>query len=503
MSLTEPTDRRLRLCSTEQSRMLDEETIQSFGIDGNTLMEIAGMKGAEIIASLTQMGQKGVFLCGKGNNAGDALVIARYLAETSNHRVHVILTAGDKDLSPDAALNLDRLKKLANSNSAIAIADLHSNFDGQLPEADYLVDGLIGTGLSSGLREPFLGIVNAINLSRTLTFSLDCPTGLNCNTGQILGESVRADHTITFGTNKIGFYLNDGPQTTGTVHFADLPFPNYLRKNHAVLVDESLNAEIRMPQTASNHKYDKGTVHIVAGSAGMTGAAIMCAESAWKAGAGAVFLYAPKALLATYEQTLPQIIKVPLGSDGDDHFKPIYTEQILTKIAEKPGPAVIGPGAGRKKDTVTCFHKLLKEITVPVLLDADGLLAFEESKMNRRSDWILTPHPGELKHALNIEFGDDHQRLEKTVQFAKENGVTLVSKGFPTVVAGNDSPAFITGYNTKKFARAGFGDVLAGTIAGNLAVSKMPIESILRSLIETYTQIKNHPDPDPRDIYDR
>lgn len=501
MSLERPDNRFLRLTTSEQSRELDRSTIEEFGIDSITLMEIAGKRAGEIIAGETNRRASGVFVCGKGNNAGDALVAARYLVDQSGHSVTLILTADPDEFSEDASRNFRLLQTLKENGADITIQ--HQVDDINWQPFDYAVDGLIGTGLTSELRSPMDKLVDAINASGLPVYAMDIPTGLSCDTGDILGTCVRADHTITFGTNKVGFYIGNGPDVTGSVTMAELPFPDYLRNHSATLIDYQLAEEFDPLSRIASHKYEKGTVHIVAGSEGMTGAAIMASKSAWNAGAGAVILYAPKGLLPVYEQALPEIIKVPVGVAEDVHFTNKHILSISEKISEKPGVTLIGPGLGLAGTTRKCVEKLLETVDQPVILDADGLSVWQDCADFDTSNWTLTPHPGELHKHLGIESSSDAERIDRVRQFASENGVRVLSKGHPTFLATPDGNTFITGYDTRLFARAGFGDVLAGTIAGKLAVSHKTDQSITDALLSIYQTASTIEDPQPGDIYDR
>lgn len=503
MPIEQPNNRFLRLTTQEQSRNLDQSTIEEFGIDSITLMEIAGKQAAETIQEHLGEEASGVFVCGKGNNAGDAFVAARYLAETAMHSVTLMLASGSDSFSDDAQRNYDLLKKLSDHGT-----DIHFKTDIGIDALewhtfDYAVDGMIGTGLTSELRQPMADFVNKLNDAGLPIFAMDIPTGLNCDTGEILGTCIRAHHTITFGTNKVGFYLADGPSVTGEVTLADLPFPNYLREHKAVLINTSLAEEFSRQQPVAAHKYDKGTVHIVAGSEGMTGAAIMAARSAWNAGAGAVILYSPKGLLPIYEQVLPEIIKIPVGNSDDVHFTNGHSAVICEKIADKPGTVLIGPGLGLAASTQKFVLKLLKTIDNQVILDADGLAVWAECAEFDKSNWLITPHPGELAKYIGVSIASDSDRLASIEKISQDEGCRILSKGYPAILATPESGIFITGYDTRIFARAGFGDVLAGTIAGKLAVSKKIDSSITDALLSIYLTAEKIKEPQPSDIYDR
>lgn len=503
MSLQRPNNRKLRLCSRKESRKIDEVTIRDYGMSGLVLMEIAGLKASDIMKELMGSDCRGVYFCGKGNNAGDAFVIARYLADLPNHQITIVLAAGSEQFSDDAQTNFRLLKKLAKHNPRIEIVGKASR--DLIGRADYIVDGMIGTGLNSELRDPLLSCAEQINQSNATVFALDIPTGLDCDSGEILGSCVNADYTITFGTNKIGFYMGSGPDVAGQIHFAELPFPDHLRAHSATLIEPGLEAEFSPKAGQADHKYDRGTVHIIAGSAGMTGAAIMSAKSAWNAGAGAVFLYAPKGVLRVYEQTLPQIIKVPLGKESDDCYKITHAEPVLNNIKARPGTVLLGPGVGRSPETTAFIADVLKSINGPIILDADGLYGWNNliNSNPDMSEWIITPHIGELKTSVGLEFKTDDERLQASAKLSKQCGCTLLSKGYPTIVCTPDSGTYITGYDTRIFSKAGFGDVLAGTIAGKLAVSKNKTESVIRSLLENFQSVQHTAEPEPRHIYDR
>ncbi|NBC26156.1 MAG: NAD(P)H-hydrate dehydratase [Bacteroidetes bacterium] len=503
MSIYSPKNRFLRLCTAGQSRQLDDDTIHSFGLDGSILMEVAGLKAADLIRQRTRANAHGLFVCGKGNNAGDAFVIARYLADQPGHTITIVLAAGDEGLSPDAERNLGLLRTLSEQNAGIQFTDAAE------PElynsVDYIVDGMIGTGLSSDVREPLLGCIKRVNSSPAQTFSLDIPTGLHCDDGQVLGDCIHADHTITFGTNKIGFYLESGPDMCGDIHLAELPFPKHLRSHSGILIRPELLNETPEPKSPhkAEHKYQKGAVHIIAGSEGMTGAAIMAARSAWKAGAGAVFLYAPHKLLPIYEQTLPEIIKVPVGTADSHSFNPDHSRSVLKKIEEKPGVVLAGPGIGRSEETLQFIQEVVSRLDQPLLLDADALSGWKALASLDKSSWTITPHIGELRNAVGLSFKTDADRLREVRELAETEGCTVLSKGYPAFLAEPGREFFCTGYDTRLFAKAGFGDVLAGTIAGKMTVSKQKTDSIITAMLDIYTIASHFPDPEPRDIYDR
>jgi NAD(P)H-hydrate epimerase len=459
---------------------MDEKTISEFGIDGFTLMEIAGTRAADLIMSEIPSASHGLFFCGKGNNGGDALVVARLLSQ-QGHSITICFLSGTDDLSPDAGKNLRLLEKL---DSDIVIMD----WDEFNPTSfDYVVDGMLGTGLDSDVRAPYSDAIEWINQQEQPVFCLDVPTGLNSDTGQIMGASVQADFTLAFGALKKGFYLNEGFDTTGEVILCELSFPNKYKKPSAYLIDQNWVHQNTAVEKARKHKYDGGVLYIIAGSEGLTGAGILAARSAWSAGLGAVVLITPKGLLGIYEKQLEQIIKKPIGEVDDVYFKPTHLESVKNILNEKPGNLLIGPGLGRETETIRFIQELLLHYDGDAIIDADALFALSQQddfKKPQSSNWILTPHPGELKTLTGKDLEEDHKRLELVKKLATDKNITILSKGMPGIVGTETGETYITGYDTRNFTRAGFGDVLAGKVSAHWLIYRSPEIACFKALLD-------------------
>lgn len=477
------------LCSAEQCRRMDTRTIEEFGIDGFTLMEIAGTKAADFILSQTGPETNGLFLCGKGNNAGDALVIARILSE-KDYSVTICFVDGTNSLSPDTSKNLELLKKLEGS---ISFIDWESDFN--FTPFDFVVDGMFGTGLNSDVRSPYSKVINELNQSTKTVFSLDLPSGLHADTGRIMGDAVLADFTLTFGALKAGFYLNDGFERSGEIVLCELPFPNHFKEKSAYLIHEDWFSELSSTQKQRDHKYDGGVLYIISGSEGLTGAATLAAKSAWTTGIGAVVLITPKGLLNIYEKTLIQIIKKSVGNTNDMFFRLDHLKDVLSILKEKSGKLLIGPGLGRNEETLEFTQELLSEFEGDAIIDADALFAISKQENWSKPDssnWILTPHPGELKTLLDSEISDDFDRLLQVSAFSKKNNVTIVSKGFPGIIGTTKGEAYLTSYDTRAFTRAGFGDVLAGKIGAAFLTMSSPEQASIFAMLDGQEKATNH-----------
>ena len=485
------------------SQKIDRRTIEEMEIDGFTLMEIAGSSAAKILLQEKEL-THGVYLCGKGNNAGDALVVARYLLQ-NNISSTIVFLSGSDDLSPDTQKNLALLRKF-NSNDKLTLFEGWKQFNSP-EEFDFIIDGMLGTGLSSDVRGDYIKAVEWANQQSEPVFAMDIPTGLHADSGKIMGTVINAHTTFTFGGRKLGLYLGNGPESAGAVHYCELPFPNQYKEDcNNYLLDESW-IQVASP-TPGQHKYNSGVLYIIAGSEGLTGAAIMAAQSAWAEGLGAVILICPKGILPAYEQTLPSIIKKPVGNRDDFFFKEDHTNQVLEILSEKESALLLGPGLGREQSTVNFVQEVLSQTTRPAVIDADGLWCLaqmDELPDHEQSEWILTPHPGELNHLVqNIELQKE-SRLHTVRKYAQDTGVTLLAKGMPAIVGTPAGKCYLTNYDTKYFSRAGSGDVLAGKVSARLALNYSPASSCAHGLLKGKQKLQNylkhHQDlPEPSDF---
>lgn len=446
-------------------------------------METAGLQAARWIGSRTDEGSTGLYICGKGNNAGDALVVARYLSMHEKHACTILMLSGEDDLSPDTNKNLTLLKTLSQQDVTINFIKTLKSIPDE--KWDYIIDGMLGTGLTSDLRSPYDETVSWINSNSENhpVYSIDIPTGLNADHGKIMGNVVRADSTLSFGARKLGFFFNSGPDVTGEIVQFHLSFPDYHLKSTATALLPEHMKQLPSITRSAVHKYAKGVLYIIAGSEGLTGAAIMSAKSAWKSGVGAVFLFTPKGLLPIYEKTLPEIIKIPVGEPGENSFSGAQSDTVLETLNKRHGTLLIGPGIGRRTETLEFAEKILTGFQGQVVVDADALLSIKKAKKPKDSSWIITPHPGEVRQ-LDKQVSEDFERVAWSKKFSTAHGITVVSKGTPTIVGTQEGNLYITGYDTRIFARAGFGDVLSGKIAGLLAICNDAELSTLHALLD-------------------
>ncbi|TYP92530.1 NAD(P)H-hydrate epimerase [Fodinibius salinus] len=470
------------LLDAELSQKVDHRTTEEMDIDGFTLMEIAGSSAAKKILQHNKQLQHNVFLCGKGNNAGDALVVARYLLQ-HDARVTLVFISGTDDLSKDTQKNL-KLLRAFDKKDRITIYEKWSGFSAP-NNYNFIIDGMLGTGLTSDLRGDYAKAVGWANQQQHPVLAMDIPTGLHPDSGEKMGKAIEAVRTFSFGGRKQGFYLNDGPAVTGTIDYCDLPFPNAYKEDCKTF---ALDTDwVSLPSyTPGKHKYDSGVLHIVAGSEGLTGAAIMAARSAWAEGLGAIIIICPRGLLSVFEHNLPSVIKKPVGKKEDYYFKESHAEQVQDILQEKESSMLLGPGLGRNTDTISFVEQLLTTTTTDTIIDADGLWCLsqlEEWPKTDQANWILTPHPGELQKLIKDEIGEGHQRLNTVRKLCQENNTTILSKGMPGIIGTPSRKCYLTNYNTNYFARAGSGDVLAGKVSAFSALGLAADESCAAALL--------------------
>jgi len=470
-----------KAASAREMREIDLRAIQQFGIPGEILMESAGRGAFEYIMESMPDLSSAVIFCGKGNNGGDGLVIARHLKDHAVDAL-VILLAKMKDLKGDAKTNLDRFLKIGGQ--LIEVPGEEELERELIPRgAELIVDAIFGTGLESevrGLPRRAIELINDFSgQTGTFVLAVDVPSGINASNGQLMGAAVIADATATFGLPKIGHYCYPGASHTGEIRVIDIGIPESLAEQVKTWTIDPAGA-LRMikPRPPESHKGDNGHTLILAGSPGKTGAAVMAGESALRAGAGLVTLGVPASLHDIFEIKTMEVMTEPVPDAETRSFDERSVPRALELLAGKDVIA-IGPGIGRGKGVDEFFKKILLAATVPVVIDADGLnsLAGQMDLLKKvRAPVILTPHPGEMSRLAGMEVSEiQRDRVAAARSFAREWKVILVLKGARTVAAGPEGEAFINLSGNPGMASAGMGDALTGIIAGLLSQGYEPL----------------------------
>jgi hydroxyethylthiazole kinase-like uncharacterized protein yjeF len=445
------------LYSTAQVRALDRHAIEVGGVAGYTLMKRAGEAALRYLRSRWPMAHRIVIVCGGGNNGGDGYVLARF-AQAAGLTVTVLAAVAPETLSGDARHAYDDL--LASGARVQPFAPQ------LLREGEVVVDALLGTGLHSVVRPELAAVIRAINGSELPVFALDVPSGLDSDTGVVLGEAVQSDCTVTFVGLKTGLFIGDGPEFAGTVYFDDLEVTPPDAPGFAPRLERILDAEIvrALPRRRrSAHKGDFGRVLIAGSGVSMPGATRLAGEACMRVGAGLVTVAVAPENVAAIAAGRPELICLPVSDP-----------RALNEAVARADVVAIGPGLGRDAwaravlDTVLARDK-------PLVVDADALTLIAESGCPPRDNWILTPHPGEAGRMLGISSDEvQRDRLAALDALLERYRGTVVLKGAGTLVGTPQRTPALCERGNPGMASAGMGDVLTGAIAGILAQCRDP-----------------------------
>lgn len=478
----------MKVVTASEMQLIDKKAIEEYGIPSLTLMENAGKSVAETIIVRFPNKKRIAVFAGKGNNGGDGLVTARYLVE-KGHYVQVFLAGKKTEVSPDAKVNLDRYLKLENVPKIIEVTDSNQikNICASLIEFDLIVDALLGTGSKGVVKGLLADLINLMNESKKPIVSIDLPSGINADTGEILGTAVKAEITVTLGLPKVGLVIYPGAEYVGDLVIADIGLPKEIIISENIKLNWITKSDVYnlLPKRKPNsHKGDYGHVFVLAGSVGFTGAASLVCEGALRIGAGLVTLGIPKSLNPIMEVKLTEVMTYPLEETANQSLALAAEPKILEFIKNRKCNSVaVGPGLSLHPETVHLLYRLIPQMTIPMVIDADALTAIAQ-KIDILSQVkvpvILTPHPGEMARLIGSDVSFiQSRRIETAREFAQTYKLILVLKGARTVVADPLGEVFINSTGNPGMASGGVGDVLTGFIAGLLAQKLNPLESAI------------------------
>lgn len=466
----------MRVATAAEMREIDRKAMDKYGIPGIVLMENAGRRVVEAVCRHLGGDVKGkvitVFV-GKGNNGGDGLVVARHLLNMGAD-VRVLMVADPEHLKGDAAVNLDIWRKMGQKIYPIYKPNGINLVKVSLMSTDLIVDAIFGTGFRGTVNEKIGRVIQLINASGAPVISVDIPSGLEADTGRIGGQCVKAAATVTFGLPKLGMVLEQGVSVTGRMEVADISLPKPLLFDTRIkrwLLSREVVSRWLPKRQADAHKGDFGRVLIVAGSVGMGGAAMLTARACLKSGAGLVTLAIPEPLHDAVAGRIPEVMTLPLPHAGG-----ALSMEALNALLEKQQKIdvlAIGPGLSQSDETVKLVLELLPQVTVPTVIDADGLnaLARDTAVLEKiKAPAVLTPHPGEMARLLEMTVQEvQDNRVMLTQQCAEDWDCTVLLKGPRTLVADPAGELYINSTGNSGMATAGSGDVLTGIISGLIA----------------------------------
>jgi len=459
----------LKLYTAAEMRDVDEAAIQEVGIPSAHLMERAGMAvAAEIMERFDP--ESVVVVAGKGNNGGDGFVVARELA-VAGVEVVVVMVAPAETLHGDARLNHDILSRLGVES--VACCDENGEPQEEalaaMLVADVVVDAVFGTGFGGAAEGDAAQVIELINQMPGAVVSVDIASGVDATTGAVRGPAVFADLTVALHAAKVGHFVTPGGVFSGEVIVAPIGIPPACDRDAAALLLTPDGLEpMLVPKGALDHKRSVGTVLIVGGSRGMSGAAHLAAMAALRSGAGLVHVALPHG--SGGEKPYPEVITVEVpGADGQ--FAMAGRGALFEEAARLDAVAV-GPGLGRADQAQLLVRELIS-VERPLLLDADALYALGgelELLVERAAPTVLTPHEGELGRLLGIPADEvAARRLECARAAAERCGATVLLKGEATIVADPSGLAFVVPTGNPGLATPGTGDVLSGVVATQLA----------------------------------
>jgi NAD(P)H-hydrate epimerase len=476
----------MKILTAAQMREVDRLTVERLGISSRQLMETAGTRVAEVLLQIAENagwhpGRIAV-LCGKGNNGGDGLVVARHL-KSKNASVRVYLFASPDELRGDAAANLEKWKQAGGEIAVIPDEAAWQSASADVFAVDSIVDAIFGTGFRGALPAVIKRAIEDVNhVSQNATaarpaliLAVDTPSGLPSDEGQEVGAVLQAHATVTFTAPKFGQLLSHQASAAGALKVVAIGSPDSLVNEVALgslrWCEPEEFAMLPLVRATEANKGTYGHALIVAGSFGKSGAAILSGRAALRTGAGLVTVATPESALPMVAAAQAEYMTEPLlaTTEGTVALKNVSDGRFAKTEAGKKVLAV-GPGLGLNPETQLFIRTIVQHTKIPVVLDADGLNAFAEQAdalYSRESEFVvITPHPGEMARLLKTSIAEVQQNRVKTATAAaKRWNVHVVLKGSHTIIASPAGEVFVNTSGNAGLAKGGSGDVLTGVLA--------------------------------------
>ncbi len=488
----------MKLTTSKEMRDLDTSAIEDFCIPGIVLMENAGLGTVRMIEQQCGPCENTIapIFVGPGNNGGDGLVIGRHLHQRGCHPIFFFLV-NPNNLKGDAAVNFKIIQKLNlpfhlidNLRQVKTISVLSKQHEIKWGPCYIIVDAIFGIGLGRKVSKHFAETIKLINnkvfAHKVPVISVDVPSGLDSDTGKILGSCVKADFTATYCCAKRGQFIQEGSSLTGKLEVIDIGIPEDVVRKSQIATELSTQECFRrlaagLDRSRDSHKGNHGHLQVIGGSPGKTGAAVLAAKGALRSGAGLVSLFAPRNLNSIFETSLLEAMTIPLASSSDI-FKIDDIDFILDGIVDKQA-LVIGPGIGVNESTRQLVIRLYHEVKCPLVIDADALnlLALSPKEINiPAGPRIFTPHPGELGRLIARSPKDiQSDRLDAAHTGCRlfkrsDQDIILILKGADTLIVDNNGSVTINSTGNPGMAAGGMGDVLSGMIGAFLCQGMSP-----------------------------
>ncbi len=464
----------MKILTAAQMGEVDRLSTDIYRIPSLLLMENAGRAVADAVEESIPAGvRKKVFvLCGKGNNGGDGFVAARYLSLRGGHP-EILLFADPGQLKGDALTNYEIAQAMRIRTHALVDDGEARSFLRRFSEVDVVIDGLFGTGLTKPISGIFKYVVEWVRriATRAFVLSVDIPSGLFADSAAVPGPAVQADLTVTFTALKKALFSPPASAHAGRVKVVPIGSPPGLLDNPLYRL-ESVDAPLIRPaiprRPLDSHKGTFGHVYVVAGSRGKSGAALMTGLAALRCGAGLVTLWLPSSLQRPLAGKVPELMTEFVAETPEGSVDSAAADQILPKLRDAD-VLIVGPGLTTAPRTKALAERLVRNSTVPVVLDADGINAFASHPEGLSNDngqgVVITPHPGEMARLLGTTISAvQKSRIECAEETSARHSIHTILKGYQTVIASPAGRILINTTGNPGMATGGSGDILAGMV---------------------------------------
>lgn len=457
----------MKVVSSQQMFQMESDAYRG-GASESDFMEEAGSGVALVVhdyAEIRDLDKHVILLCGKGNNAGDAYVAGIHLLHLEYHVVAY------QCFSINDSSHLCKENHFRFIQEGGIVKEMSSVEDIDYPPSGIIVDGLFGTGFRGEVKEPIASIIKSANRSQLPIIAVDIPSGLNGETGEASSSCIIATETAFLGLPKMGFFLRNGWNYVGNLVYVDFGLPKeYIEqaKSELIMLSPDMLKPLLPPIVRNRHKYQAGYVVSLAGSRNMPGAAMLSSLASLSSGAGIVRLLYPEGMEQELVAGPLELIRMPYGynKEGVD---------LIVETMNRASATLVGPGLGVTPSTRQMLREVMPRLTKPCVIDADALTIMAEEKIPFPKNAILTPHSGEIKRLLQVDYVDlDMEFFKKCQAYATEQHVTLILKGGPTFIFHPNQTMLVNPRGDPGMATAGSGDVLTGILASLMAQGLPP-----------------------------
>ncbi|MFV0364454.1 MAG: NAD(P)H-hydrate dehydratase [Suipraeoptans sp.] len=440
-----------------EMKLADNYTINNLNLSSLTLMEEAAKSYILAIKAANIDMSNVIIFCGKGNNAGDGLAIARLLSETGISST-IYMVDGSSGLSKDAAIQFERL-----SDKKVRVFE-------DIPKEKYslIIDAIFGAGLNRTIEGNYYKAIEKANNMSGMKVAIDVPSGISSDNGEVLGVAFKSDLTITIQMPKLGLYINEGPLYSGEICIKEIGISDEVfrnKKSTVIMPDKEDYASLLPKRPLNANKGTFGKVLVIAGSKGMAGAAYLNSYAAYRIGAGLVKVYTHESNRGIIQKLLPEAITTTYNE---------FDKKQLREAISYADVIVMGSGMGLSEDSFKIVEYVIDRTDKPCIIDGDAITVLSKLK-DIKSDikdkgFVLTPHLKEMERLLGKSVRDiKGYRKELLMSFCKSNQVTCVLKDFRTLISSYNKSPVLSVHGTAAMAKGGSGDVLAGMIGGLIA----------------------------------